>query len=237
MLTLSSPEAPRAKRERSPQLKEDNFERLKRTKLATTAPSHTGKSVVYESIQDNPSEKILDDRPKKDKDATPVPLLYDGFGHFLDVTDGRPNVPGLQDINIRELEDAVDDFAESMTQFYSKENDRREVGIDALNRIFAARRGTKIPSFHASAIGSVRSDGHNVGTHKGRAGVVEFKNGCTGISAIPEIELVGHVAHLNKKMEPYRALFDRWRMPCLGITIIGTPLVDSSPPEAEITRC
>jgi len=62
-----------------------------------------GRSSVYEYFQGT-SERILDDRPKKDEDIPPISLLYDGFGHFLDVTGGRPNVPGLQDIKVQELE-------------------------------------------------------------------------------------------------------------------------------------
>jgi hypothetical protein len=90
-------------------------DRLKRTKLARMLPQMTGKSSLYLHLQEDPSEKILDDRPHPDADIPPIPLLYDGFGHFLDVMDGHDDVPGLADVEVRELRDAVDDFATKMT--------------------------------------------------------------------------------------------------------------------------
>ena len=179
-----------------------------------------GRSSVYEYFQGT-SERILDDRPQKDEDIPPISLLYDGFGHFLDVTGGRSNVPGLHDIKVQELEGAVDDFADKMTMSYRNEDDWRRVGIDALNRIFAARRGTTIPPLHAASIGSAWSS-RIIGTHGGGAGVVVFRNSCISLlDSIPQVELLGHVAHLNSNMHQHRALFERWRRPCLGVTVVG----------------
>jgi hypothetical protein len=138
------------------------FNRFKRTKPVTTAPSQTGKSSTYLDLQNNPSEKILDDRPQPDADIPPIPLLYDGFGHFLDVMDGHEDVPGLADAEVRELQDAVDDFAVKMTTFFNNEDDQRDVGLKCLKKIFAAHRAIMIPPIAAAAIGSVKSDGHNI---------------------------------------------------------------------------
>jgi len=136
---------------------------------------------------------------------------------------GRPdNVPGFQEIKVQELEGAVDKFADDMVEFYEKEEERRDVGIKALNRIFGARHGTKLTSISSSVIGSVRLGGHSAGVHGGGIGLVVFKNHCIGISASPEIELLGHVARLQSTMDEHRDLFERWRIPCLGITIVGT---------------
>jgi len=104
---------------------------------------------------------------------------------------------------------------------YRNEDDWRRVGIDALNRIFAARRGTTIPPLHASLIGSAWSS-RIIGTHGGGAGVVVFRNSCISpLDSIPQVELLGHVAHLNSNMHQHRALFERWRIPCLGVTVVG----------------
>ena len=89
---------------------EDVFDRLKRARIVMKAPSDTAKSAVYEQLQQEPSEKILDDRPEPDADIPPIPLLYEGFGHFLDIMDGRDDVPGLADVDVRELWKAVDDW-------------------------------------------------------------------------------------------------------------------------------
>ena len=190
----------------------------------TTAPSTTGKSDVYQYLQHQPSEKILDDRPKPDPDIPPVPLLYDGFGHFLDIMDDRDDVPGLADVEVLELRKEVDDLASKMTGYFFNEDDRRDAALPCLNRIFSARRAIKIPSLAASAIGSVRTDGHNTAIHGAGSMTTEFKNWMTGISALPQIELVCYVAGLNARAmneEAHRQLYLRWRVPCVGLTIVG----------------
>ena len=54
---------------------------------------------------------------------------------------------------------AVDGLAMKMTKFFEKEFERRDEGLDQLNKIFGARQGTSIPQISAS---SVMSDGHNM---------------------------------------------------------------------------
>jgi hypothetical protein len=200
------------------------FERLKRARIVKIRPSETAKSAEYESLQKQPSEKIFDDRPGPNADIPPIPLLYDGFGHFLDIMDARDNVPGIADIDVPELQKAVDDLAISMTGYFSNEDGRREAALPYLNRIFSARWGIKIPTLHAAAIGSVRTDGHNTATHGGGTMVVEFKNWSTGIIALPQIEIVGYVARLyatTMNSATRKQLFLRWRVPCMGLTIVG----------------
>ena len=164
--SLSPPSAMRQKRALS-NPSGGLHDRLKCTKFATTAPSDAAKQAAHERLQQDPSEKILDDRPEPDLDIPPISLLYEGFGHFLDIMDGRGNVPGLADIDVRELHQAVDDLANTMTLFFAKEDDRRDPALPILNRIFSARKGTNIPMLAAAAIGSVRSDGHNIAVHGG----------------------------------------------------------------------
>jgi len=194
-------------------------DRLKRTKLATMAPSDAGKPSLYLNLQNDPSEKILDDCPHPDADIPPIPLLYDGFGHFLDVMDGHDDVPGLADVEVWELQDAVDDFATKMTAYFGHEDERRGVGLKCLNRIFAARKAITIPPIAAAAIGSIKSDGHNVAVHGSATMGVEFKNLIAGISSLPTVELTGYVARLASGMD--RQIYEGWRVPCLGLTVVG----------------
>jgi len=208
----------------APEPAEGFFNRLKRTKTVKNAPSDTGKSAIYESLQQQTSEKILDDRPHPDLDIPPIPLLYHGFGHFLDIMDARDDVPGLADVDVPELRNAVDDLAREMTGYFSKEDDRRDAALPCLNRIFLARRGINIPPLSAAAIGSVITDGHNTATHGAGTMAVEFKNWSTGVSSLPQIEVVCYVARLMAmKMdhEVLRQLYERWRVPCVGLTIVG----------------
>jgi hypothetical protein len=137
--------------------------------------------------------------------------------------DGRHDVPGLADIDIVKLQNEVDELASKMSEYYKHEDDRREAVLPCLTRIFSARRGIQIPSLYAAAIGSVTSGGHNHGDHGAAVMVVQFKNGITGISAIPQVELVCYIARLNAVMDSTEArqLYLGWRVPCVGLTIIG----------------
>jgi hypothetical protein len=142
--------------------------------LATIAPSTTSKTVEYQSLQKDPFEKNSDDRPGSD-DIPPISLLYEGFGHFFEIIDGRDNVPGLADVDSRELHRAVNGLADEMTGYFETEDERRDTALPYLNRIFSARNGIEIPILAAS-IGSVRSDGHNVVGHGTGSIAVECKN-------------------------------------------------------------
>ncbi|KAI6006859.1 hypothetical protein EDD15DRAFT_2514757 [Pisolithus albus] len=199
---------------------EDLYERAKRSKIVKNLPLITAQPEVFESLQKDLSEKILDDRPKPDPDVAPTPLLYEGFGHFLDIMDGRLDVPGLADIDTTKLLSKVDEFASKMNKDYPNEDFRREAVLPYLNRIFKARRGIEIPPLHAPAIGSVRSGVHNDAPHGTGTMVVVFRNSLAGIDAIPEVELTGYVAHLNVK-GIHRKLYLGWRVPCLGLIIVG----------------
>jgi hypothetical protein len=185
-------------------------------------PSTTAKPEVYELLQkDEPSERIFDDRLEPDPDIPSVVLLYEGYGHFLDIMDGRDNVPGLADIDVMKWRSEVDELASRMNRYFIDEDARREAVLPCLTRIFAAHRGIKIPPLHAAAIGS---SGHNLATHGAGTIVVEFKNRITGITAIPQIQVACYVARLNARMdavEAHRQLYLRWRVPCVGLTIVG----------------
>jgi hypothetical protein len=134
------------------------------------------------------------------------------------------NVPGLADVEIPKLRKAVDDLANKMTGYFSKEDEQRDAALPCLNHIFKARRGINIPLLSASAIGSVRTGGHNTATHGAGTMTVEFKNWSTEISALPQIELVCYVARLDAtgmNDEACRQLYLQWRVPCVGLTIVG----------------
>jgi hypothetical protein len=98
----------------------DDFEQAKRAKLITVAPSDCSKPSYYQNMQRNASQRILDDRPSADLDVPPAPLLYSGFGHFVDIYNGCDDVPYLSNIDFPALEAAVDDFANKMGEFFEK---------------------------------------------------------------------------------------------------------------------
>jgi hypothetical protein len=182
-------------------------------------------------MQGNASQRILDDRPSADLDVPPAPLLYPGFGHFVDVYNGCDDVPYLSDIDFPALEAAVDDFANKMGEFFGNEDDRRDEGLPLLNAIFSCRK-ENAPTFlalHAESFRGYRSDGHNLAAHQSAGTIVGFKNKITGIISIPEIEAAAYFAQLNIASKYGSEFFGRWRVPCLGLTVIGecrTPSVN-----------
>ncbi|KAH9034991.1 hypothetical protein EDB85DRAFT_948573 [Lactarius pseudohatsudake] len=118
------------------------------------------------------------------------PQSLSGFGHFLDIMDGRNDVPGLANIKVAEWQMAVDALATDMTRFFELEFQRRDKGLEHLRDIFAARKGTTIPRISASAIDSAISDGHNVANNGTSSIFVEFKNSPTEISTVPQLLLL-----------------------------------------------
>ena len=101
----------------------DDFEQAKRAKLTALSPSDASKPLYYEDLQRNASQRILNDRPLADLNVPPAPLLYSGFGHFVDIYDGCEDVPYLSKIDFPALETAIDDFANKMGEFFVNEDD------------------------------------------------------------------------------------------------------------------
>ncbi|KAF8338646.1 hypothetical protein F5887DRAFT_1235893 [Amanita rubescens] len=201
----------------------DDFEQAKRAKLIALAPSDTSKPSYYQKMQGNASQRILDDRPLPDVDVPPAPLLYSGFGHFVDIYNGCDDVPYLSDIDFPALEAAVDDFANKMGEFFESKDGRRDQGLPLLNAIFSCRK-ENAPTFlalRADSFCSYRSDGHNLAAHQSAGTIVQFRNKIAGITSVPEIEAVAYVAQLNIASRYRSKLFSRWRVPCLGLTVIG----------------
>ena len=108
-----------------------------------------------------------------------------------------------------------------MTVLYEDELHRKARGLDALNNIFSLRNRSPLM---AAEIAAVRTDGHYNGEHGAASCVVEFKNELVGISSIPVVELTSYVAHSHTEAmnRPDRErLFQGWRVPCLGLTVVG----------------
>jgi RIO1 family len=190
-----------------------------------------GKLANYRSLQRIPTQKILDDRPRPDS-VPPVSLLYDGFGYFMDIFSRRGEICDL-DTKRQDLETAVDSFAEKMTYVYNNEANRREEGLWALNNILSLRSGGG-NKLMAASIDTCRTDGHYDGPHEATACIVEFKNELVDIGSMPIIELTSYVAHSHKQaMERFREVFSGWRVPCLGLTIVGKPNIFGSLDESD----
>jgi len=98
-------------------------DRLLRLRITDEAPSVTAKLENYIESQNDPNNRILDDRPEKDDLIAPIPLLYQPFGYFHDIRCGV-EVPGEKDIRDDELREKVDALTAAMTLFHKSEVER-----------------------------------------------------------------------------------------------------------------
>jgi hypothetical protein len=191
------------------------------SKIIKTSPSQMGEQREldeYRSFQQNPATMILDDRPVEDS-IPPASLLYDGFGHFMDIFRCREDACDLG-TKRRELELAVDDFAEQMTFIHNEEANRRREGLRALNEILFFHRGGKLTAADINC--GAQSDCHYDGPHGAASCVVVFKSELVDNYSIPVVELTGRVAHSHaRSMKHFKELYSGWRVPCLGLSIVG----------------
>jgi len=107
-----------------------------------------------------------------------------------------------------------------MDSYYPKEDARRNEGLKIINDILMSHSDVgDIPLLAASSILNYRSDGHIVGPHGGAVCVTEFKNEIHGISSVPYVEATVYAVQTH--IAVILALFQGWRVPCLGLTIVG----------------
>ncbi|KAI0249416.1 hypothetical protein BJV78DRAFT_1354240 [Lactifluus subvellereus] len=142
---------------RRPSEKVDDPDSVLHSKPVKTTPSEMGKLDNYRSLQQRPTQKILDDRPGPDSFPL-VPFLYDGSGSFMDVFcrgRGEYMQPGHEAAGL----EMVVDYKMMMTDCYNKEADRREEGLRALGKILSLRGGGG-NKLMAASTGTGRSDDH-----------------------------------------------------------------------------
>lgn len=128
------------------------------------------------------------------------------------------DVPRLDEVDGLKLQLAVDHFAQEMSGFYSVGSSQDDCSICSC-RHFRCPVVFTVSLFSAAAIGSV---GHDIGRHGAVITVVEPKERNTGNNTVPQMELTAHVARSHVTgMDDKHELFKGWRVPSLGITIVG----------------
>lgn len=200
--------------------------------IVKESPSQISKHEEYQKLQNDSTQRNFDNRPFPDRLLPPISLLYDGFGVFADVRRGFP-VPGEDDILENTLRVNVNKFVWEMGRFFGTEAMRRDTVISHLNVIFGTRKN---PGIVRDVIAGkfcprdISSDGHMNGQHKTIMFCFECKNEQSGVSCNPSAQLVSYIAssfHELSKGE-HRALLDTWRLPALGMTLVGElPLLAS----------
>ncbi|KAF5316481.1 hypothetical protein D9619_006109 [Psilocybe cf. subviscida] len=191
----------------------NEHENLQKTKIARHAPSDMAKPARYASIQMDPSERILDDRPTPDVIVAPIALLYSPFGEFEDIfTNGVP--PTDIHVDLRKMEENIDALAAAMCRFYIDEATRRLAGIPLLNAIL------EFPIRAGDVAKPARSDGHcDVGGMIST--IVDWKDAFANISTYPHARCVGYVAHSHVASDKAKDLCGRQILPALAMTFLG----------------
>ena len=120
-----------------------------------------------------------------------------------------------------------------MTDFLHR-GQREGRGLRALNRILFLRGGGSNKLMWAS-IDTGRSEAHYDGSHDAASCVIQFKNELVDITSMPMIELAGCAAHSHKEaMGRHREVFRSWRVPCLGLTVVGKLDISGSLYESDM---
>lgn len=164
-----------------------------------------------------PTEKILDDRPEPDS-VPPVSLLYDGFGYFMDAFRSREHASSVG-TRWRDLELAVNDFADEMAGFYCDDASRSGGGLRALNVILALGDGKK---FRAVDISTAHSDSDYDQPYDTTTCPIWFKNEAVDLNSMPVSDLAAYAARSRDILMQHSEGVERgWRTPLLGLSVIG----------------
>jgi hypothetical protein len=121
-------------------------ERFLGLNISSEAPSKISQLEDYKKLQKNSKQRILDNRPSADRFIPPISLLYDGFGAFDDVLQGKP-ADRENKILMLPLWERVGNFLKQMAKFYDTEAPRQDTIIQCLN-------SEVIGKIHTSKIGS-----------------------------------------------------------------------------------
>jgi hypothetical protein len=186
------------------------------------APSDVAIASEFRRLQNNDEGRILNDRPHKDVQITPIALLYPPFGKFLDHIRNPPM--DSDDIDLAYLEAAVNEFSSLMCQHHDKEDERRDGVLMALSLIFECYLPSQLTSMTPFLFSGDRCSNGRV---NGPAGVLEtiaeFENEFGSGETDPEVKITAYYAQSVAKAScwPHNALCDRFLFPALGISLVG----------------
>jgi len=157
--------------------------------------------------------------PKMTIPWPPIPLLFQPFGYFRDIRCGV-EVPGEGDTCEDELRGKADALPDVMSLFHRSEEVRRPKFLEHLGGIFGVPSGPIDPV--KTPGDQTIPDGHVNGTH----GAMVFCMKCKSKLSVPPYEptaqLVSYITtSLKSRVNHHPELFQRWRVPVLGVTHIG----------------
>ena len=206
--------------QKRPRIARDNGKYLHKS-LGTLAPSTVAKPSEVYRVQLDPSDRLMNDRPKTDTDRVPIALLYHGFGRFLDVLKGASTHDTLR-FDRRTFEEKVDEFVGFMNEYYPNESIRNKKALKSLNAIFKCVIGDCRMLTQAVVSGLSTSDGHAISLTLCIEVILEVKNELSETDADPIFELSSYYTQAIKEEEgSLQGLLGCFPFPALGIVVIG----------------
>ena len=205
--------------QKRPRIARDHGKYLHKS-LGTMAPSTIAKTSEVYKVQHDPSDRLMNDRPKTDTDRVPIALLYHGFGRFLDVLKGASTHDTLT-FDRRTFEEKVDEFVGFMNEYYRNEGIRNKKAIKSLNGIFECVLGDCSMLMQAIVFEARASDGHALSPTHCIEVILEVKNELSGTGADPIFELSSYYTHAIREEGSLQGLLGCFPFPALGIVVIG----------------
>lgn len=203
-----------------PRIEDDDPGEYLNSCLARLAPSTVAKPSVVRGIQNQPSDRVANDRPNSDAEHLPIALLYHGFGHFLDVANGA-STDYILNIDWPQFESCVVDFMTSMNMYYFSEMDRSGQALCYLNDIFKyCLGGDTQPLTTGTDFPELCSEGHVLGPENTTEVVLQVKNELGSSDADPTIEVSAYYTQ-SLKEDSTKEVISHFLFPALGIVIIG----------------
>jgi len=191
-----------------PEIEFRYLEAAKQSPLIKIMPSSLNDLPVYEKLQNNRFQKILDDCPQLDLNIPALPLLYDGFGRFHD---NFMRVKEGEDIDSK-FKTLVDGLVYRTSEIEQESEKQWSLG-STLSEILLP--STRIPFEYTSEARSEFPNGYFIAVHGGPILLILIKREFT--SAEPEMASYFHRLALKTREEIALA----WRQPCLGVMIRG----------------
>jgi hypothetical protein len=171
-------------------------------------------------MQNQPSERVANDRPNSDDEHLPIALLYHGFGHFLDVANGA-STDHILNIDLRQFESSVNDFMSSMNMYYLSEMSRCGQALYYLNDIFNyCLGGDTQPLTIGPHFPDLCSEAHALGPANTMEVVLQVKNELGSCDEDPTIQISAYYTQ-SLKEDSTKEVISHFSFPALGIVIIG----------------
>ncbi|KII85721.1 hypothetical protein PLICRDRAFT_56927 [Plicaturopsis crispa FD-325 SS-3] len=206
------------KRARSPIPDREAF--YKKARIALEAPSKYSTLFNVSARQEDHEQRVWNDRPECEDRLAPIALLYEGFGRFLDVIDGRDE--DWAGVSRARLESSVTSFCKAMRRHYADDINRR-VSIQPL--LENALQLYFPNCFHTSEFGNAGTATCCIESSSLPTIVAVFKNELFSRGTLPEEEALACMLHSYRRALETQGnelhKLHSLRTAALGITIMG----------------